>query len=73
MNRLEIVKDVAMEYIIMMDNGVMDGQLTQEEYNEAVSFEKVYDYTLSEANQECKFLGGKVLTFLVHEAIEEYA
>ncbi|WBF81132.1 hypothetical protein FMLHJGGC_00079 [Staphylococcus phage BSwM-KMM1] len=73
MNRLEIVKDTAMEYIIMMDNGVMDGQLTQEEYNEAVSFEKVYDYTLSEANQECKFLGGKILNFLVHEAIEEYA
>ncbi|WOZ17329.1 hypothetical protein [Staphylococcus phage vB_SauM-V1SA09] len=51
----------------------MDGVMTQEEYNEAVNFEKVYDYTLSEANQECKFLGGKVLTFLVHEAIEEYA
>lgn len=73
MNRLEIVKDTAMEYILMMDNGVMDGIMTKEEYKEAVSFEAVYDYTLSEANKECKFLGGQILNFLIHEAIEEYA
>ncbi len=69
----EIVKETAIEYIMMMQNEVEDENISFEEYKEAVSFESVYDYTLSEANKECKFLGGKVLASLINEVIGQYA
>lgn len=71
--KMEAVKDTAMEYIIMWDNGRNDGTHTEKEYQENVTFEKVYDYTVSECPTECKFLGGQIINFLIHEAIREYA
>lgn len=73
MTKTEIIKETAMEYIMMMQNGVEDEIISFDEYKEAVSFDSVYDYTLSEANKECKFLGGRVLASLINEVIGQYA
>lgn len=72
-NKLEIIKETTEEYIGMQYNSLLDEVITEEEYNEEVSFENVYDYVISEAPSECKFLGMNVITNVINNTIEELA
>jgi len=72
-NKLEIIKETTEEYIGMQYNSLLDEVITEEEYNQAVEFSTVYDYVISEAPKECKFLGMNVITNVINNTIEELA
>nr|DAG96673.1 MAG TPA: hypothetical protein [Herelleviridae sp.] len=72
-NRLETIQEVTEEFLGMAYNSLLDEVITEEEYNEEVSFENVYDYVISEAPSECKFLGMNVITNIINNTIEELA
>lgn len=72
-NRLETIQEVTEEFLGMAYNSLLDEVITEEEYNEEVSFENVYDYVISEAPSECKFLGMNVITNVINNTIEELA
>lgn len=71
-NNLNKVRDTAEEYIIMWDNGVVDGEYSKATFMKETSLEKVYDYVISEAPKECKFAGMNLITRIIQEVREEY-
>ena len=73
MNKLEIVKETTEEFIGMQYNSLLDGVITEEEYDQEVEFSNVYDYVINEAPAECKFLGMNVITNIINQTIEELA
>lgn len=72
-NKLEIVQETTEEYIGMQYNRMLDEVITEEEYDQEVEFSNVYDYVISEAPSECKFLGMNVITNVINNTIEELA
>lgn len=72
-NRIEFIKEVTEEFIGEQYNRMLDGFLTEEEYDLEMEFSNVYDYVISEAPSECKFLGMNVITNIIHQTIEELA
>lgn len=72
-NKLETIQEVTEEFIGEQYNRMLDEVITEEEYDQEVEFSNVYDYVISEAPAECKFLGMNVITNIINQTIEELA
>lgn len=67
----EQVKEEALEYIWMFQNGLSDGEYSKAHYIKHTQFNYIFDHVINSVPYEARFLGKDKLVRLIEEAREE--